>query len=101
VTIVDKWLGSLRGPLPLLLLGLLLLLSGCEETPGEAAIGAACEADGDCASLLCVGGIAGPEGACTRSCGESSDCPEGWSCGAVTQNNVVVCRRGASTPFGQ
>jgi hypothetical protein len=84
-----------------LLLVLALAVAGCEESPGEGALGDPCETDGDCASLLCVGGVAGPEGACTQSCATNEECPEGWSCGAVTQSGVIVCRRGASTPFGQ
>ncbi len=84
-----------------LLVWLALTLTGCEETPGETPFGEACEADGECASLLCVGGVAGPDGVCTRSCATNDECPEGWSCGAVTQRGVIVCRQGASTPFGR
>jgi hypothetical protein len=83
------------------LLVCLALAVGCGECPGEGALGDPCEADGDCASLLCVEGVAGSDGACTQSCGTNEECPEGWSCGAVIQNGVIVCRRGASTPFGQ
>ena len=82
-----------------LLLGAALV--ACEETPGEGQVGDACSSDGDCASLLCAAGVAGPEGVCTESCGDNTECPEGWSCGAVIQDGRVVCRRGASTPFGQ
>jgi hypothetical protein len=93
MTIARLQLGSL--------LLLALALSACEESPGVGATGDPCTGNGDCASLLCVGGIAGPDGICTVSCAANEECPEGWSCGAVTEGNVVVCRRGASTPFGQ
>ncbi len=84
-----------------LLLALTLSVLGCKETPGEGQIGDHCDKDGDCASLLCVGGVAGDDTVCTQSCGGNEECPEDWSCGAVTQAGVVVCRQGASTPFGQ
>ena len=94
MTIAYPRLGSL-----LAIIGLFVM--ACEETPGEGVDGDPCTANSDCASMLCVAGIDGPEGVCTHTCGANTDCPEGWSCGAVTEGNVVVCRHGASTPFGQ
>ncbi len=78
---------------------MLLLLAGCGR--GDARTGAPCSRDTDCAHGLCVAGVAGQEPACTISCMESEDCPEGWTCSGVTQRNVVVCARGSATPFGR
>ncbi|HJL21215.1 MAG TPA: hypothetical protein RMH80_03220 [Polyangiaceae bacterium LLY-WYZ-15_(1-7)] len=68
---------------------------------GEKETGEACAGDSDCARGLCAAGVVGPEPVCTVSCGSSEDCPEGWTCSGATQDNVLVCRRGAATPFGQ
>lgn len=80
-------------------LGLAASAAGCGR--GEARLGERCEVDRDCARGLCVDGVAGQHPACTVSCAENRDCPEGWSCSAVTQANVVVCARGSATPFGR
>lgn len=76
-----------------------LTLAACGGR-GEVAMGQPCERDTDCARGLCVAGVAGEQAACTRSCGRTSECPRGWACSGVTQNNVLVCSRGAPTPFG-
>lgn len=78
-----------------------LLLLGCGAGGrGDGATGDSCSRDSDCAHGLCVAGVAGDEPACTVSCAETDDCPRGWACSAVTQRNVLVCQRGAPTPFG-
>ena len=77
-----------------------LLLLGCEQE-GELSVGAACGADEQCESGLCIAGVAGDDPACTLSCAADAECPEGWSCSGVTARSVVVCRRGGATPFGQ
>lgn len=77
---------------------LLLFVAACG---GDAQTGDACESDRDCQRGLCVAGIAGESGVCTVSCGSSDECPEGWSCSGVTEGNVLICRQGAATPFGQ
>jgi len=85
--------------LPLLALATLLTLAGCGR--GEARFGTPCTADSDCQRGLCVAGVAGDSPVCTTSCGSRADCPPDWACNGVTQANVVVCSRGASTPFGE
>jgi hypothetical protein len=91
-----------RGPLAVHTLGALglLLAAGCGGR-GEARFGQRCERDADCQRGLCVGGVAGDAPVCTTSCGGRNDCPGGWSCNGVTQANVVVCSKGAATPFGE
>lgn len=84
-----------------LTLASLLALAGCEPDRGDKRMGDACGGDLECREGLCVGGVAGDPPACTKSCGRAEDCPEGWSCSAVTANQVLVCRRGPATPFGQ
>lgn len=77
-------------------------LFGCDERPSDQPFGATCEADGDCASGLCVAGAAGPAPVCTKSCAPNrADCPDGWHCSAATQSGVVVCSQTPSNPFGQ
>ncbi len=80
----------------------LLLAGACGHSGrGHAGPGDRCESNDDCAHGVCVSGAAGDGPACAPSCASNQDCPEGWSCGAVTGDGVVVCRHGASTPFGQ
>lgn len=78
----------------------LLLGMGCAGR-GEARFGQRCERDADCQRGLCVAGVAGDAPVCTTSCGGRADCPGGWSCNGVTQANVIVCSKGAATPFGE
>jgi hypothetical protein len=88
------------GPFGLTALALsLATLFGCGR--GDARTGERCAQDRDCARGLCVAGVAGQNAACTVSCGSDDECPDGWSCTGVTQANVVVCSRGAATPFGR
>gem|GEM_PF-3559403 len=88
-----------RGALRLLALATLLTIAGCGR--GEARFGQSCTSDSDCQRGLCVAGVAGDAPVCTTSCGSRADCPPDWACNGVTQANVVVCSRGASTPFGE
>ena len=74
-------------------------LVGCGR--GEARFGQPCTTNSDCQRGLCVAGVAGEAPVCTTSCGSRADCPPEWACNGVTQANVVVCSRGASTPFGE
>ena len=67
---------------------------------GERRFGEHCERDNDCQHGLCVAGVSGDAPVCTTSCGGSSECPTGWSCTGVTQNQVLVCAAGGNTPFG-
>ena len=77
----------------------LALSFGCEEPKN---VGEPCASTDECARGLCVAGIGGgDEPLCTRSCGSNDECPSGWTCSGATQNNVLVCRRGHATPFGQ
>lgn len=78
-----------------------LLLFGCGAGErGDGATGDSCGRDWDCAHGYCVAGVAGDEPACTISCSDTAECPRGWACSAVTGENVLVCQRGAPTPFG-
>lgn len=83
----------------LLAAALPLTMAGCGR--GEARFGQPCTSDSDCQRGLCVAGVAGDAPVCTTSCGSRGDCPPDWACNGVTQANVVVCSRGASTPFGE
>lgn len=74
---------------------------GCgEEERGETPIGEPCAEDRECRHGYCVAGAAGDDAVCTRSCGATADCPRGWACSGLTGDNVLVCTRGAPTPFG-
>jgi hypothetical protein len=83
----------------LLLAAGLALACACEEEPTQA-FGEPCSADGQCKQGLCVGGVRGKEPVCTRSCSGGDECPVGWACTGVTQDNVLVCSHGPATPFG-
>lgn len=80
-----------------LLLALPLLLA-CQEPKN---VGEPCASSSECARGLCVAGIGGEQPLCTRSCASNDECPNGWTCSGATQDNVLVCRRGDATPFGQ
>ena len=77
-----------------------LATAGCGGR-GDVRFGKPCRADSDCQRGLCVAGVAGDAPVCTTSCGGRNDCPGGWSCNGVTQANIVVCSKGAATPFGE
>jgi hypothetical protein len=82
-------------------LGLMALaLAACGGERGDKRIGDPCTSNDDCRRGFCVAGVSGNEGVCTRSCANTDECPRGWSCSGVTQDNVLVCSRGAPTPFG-
>lgn len=82
------------------LLGLALSLATACGGRGDKGVGEACGDADECRHGLCVEGVAGPDAVCTRSCAATSECPRGWSCSGVTGDNVLVCTRGAPTPFG-
>lgn len=73
---------------------------GEQAGAGDREVGEACTAAAQCEHGLCAAGVAGEEPVCTRSCGDTSECPRGWSCSGVTDDNVLVCQRGAGNPFG-
>lgn len=76
-------------------------LTGCGEEPrGTKAMGEPCGDRRECRHGLCVAGPSGEDPMCTRSCGSTEDCPRGWSCSGVTGDHVLICSRGAPTPFG-
>jgi hypothetical protein len=54
-----------------------LLLTACDAANP---LGAACDADADCASGLCITSGDFPGGLCTEACGEEGPCPAGFSC---------------------
>lgn len=77
----------------------LLVLVACPDEP-KLEIGARCDSDEACSSGNCVGDGSGrPFGRCTRPCAESSDCPDGWSCGAITTRGEAVCVEGDGIPL--
>ena len=79
----------------------LALAAGCGQAErGDVAIGEPCGDASECRDGYCVAGIAGEDPTCTRSCGSTDECPRGWACSGVTQDNVLICTRGAPTPFG-
>lgn len=78
-----------------------IAVAGCDDgAGGSRELGDRCERGEDCSSGLCVGGVDGDEPRCTRSCATELECPRGWSCSGVTENDILVCRKGAATPFG-
>ncbi len=83
-----------------LLFACVLASLGCGAR-GQGAVGEACTHREQCSSGLCVAGLGQEDPRCTRSCRSSEDCPEGWSCSGVTDENVVICQPGAATPFGR
>jgi hypothetical protein len=80
-----------------LLFALALAVYGCDD---PRSVGSPCDGDDACESGLCAGGVAGDSPVCTKSCRSGDECPDGWSCSGVTQNKVLVCTKGAATPFG-
>ncbi len=76
------------------------LLVGCGTSRGNKPSGESCGSAEECRHGLCVAGIAGDDPVCTQSCAAAADCPRGWACSGVTEENVLVCTRGAPTPFG-
>ncbi|MCB9591248.1 MAG: hypothetical protein H6719_00835 [Sandaracinaceae bacterium] len=76
------------------------VLGACSGGPRNKPLGAACGDADECQHGLCVQGVAGDGPVCTQSCATSSECPRGWACSGVTGDNVLVCTRGAPTPFG-
>ena len=78
-----------------------LLAIGLLACKGTQEIGEPCAKDGDCQAGLCVAGADGDEPVCTKSCGSSEECPDGWSCSGATQNNVLICVHRSATPFGR
>lgn len=85
------------GLFALALLGLTACSGGGARNKG---MGEACGDADECRHGLCVEGVAGDDAVCTRSCASGADCPRGWACSGVTGDNVLVCTRGAPTPFG-
>ena len=77
-----------------------VLVLGCGAERGDKPTGEPCGDANECRHGLCVAGIAGDEPVCTHSCAAAADCPRGWACSGVTEENVLVCTRGASNPFG-
>jgi len=78
-----------------------LVLAACGSPErGDKHVGDPCADADECRHHLCVEGVGGPEAVCTRSCATATDCPRGWACAGVTDENVLVCTRGAPTPFG-
>ncbi len=88
---------ALRIGLPLAWLTLAL---ACGGGHGDKRTGEPCSSNDECRHGLCIGGVDGEEATCTRSCANTAECPRGWSCSGVTQDNVLVCTHGAPTPFG-
>ncbi|MBO6938903.1 MAG: hypothetical protein JJ863_28300 [Deltaproteobacteria bacterium] len=81
-----------------LALALFLIGSACG---GDVPFGEPCQSHEACADDgRCVEGVDGPAAVCTKSCSGDDRCPEGWSCSVATEDGLLVCRRGAATPFG-
>lgn len=79
----------------------LALAAGCgEEKRGDVADGEPCQSARECRHGYCVAGSDGNDPVCTRSCSSTSECPRGWACSGVTEENVLICTQGAPTPFG-
>ncbi|MDQ3033534.1 MAG: hypothetical protein M3Y87_14035 [Myxococcota bacterium] len=81
------------------LLALALLGAGCASPRGDTQFDERCGGDRECQRGLCVGGVHGDAPVCTISCAHETECPQGWSCRGVTQDNVLVCAFGGATPF--
>jgi len=84
----------------LALAGALLVGCGGEPERGDKADGESCRSAAECEHGYCVADSSGQDPVCTRSCGATNDCPRGWACSGVTEDQVLVCTRGAPTPFG-
>ena len=84
----------------LAVLALTVSLVACGGGRRDKGMGEPCGDADECRHALCVGGVAGDAPVCTRSCATATDCPRGWACSGVTGDNVLVCTRGAPTPFG-
>lgn len=79
----------------------LVLFAGCgSQERGDKRAGDPCGDAQECRHGLCVAGVAGEDPVCTRSCGSAADCPRGWSCGGVTEDNILICTQGAGNPLG-
>jgi hypothetical protein len=83
-------------------LALIAILCGCRDKgPTDLDVGHKCMQSRECGSGICLFPTqVSKEGRCSRPCTASTDCPEGWSCTAITQNGVMVCQEGPATPFG-
>ena len=77
-----------------------LAAAACATERGDKHVGEPCTDAAECRHALCVEGVGGETAVCTRSCSTASDCPRGWACAGVTDDNVLVCTRGSPTPFG-
>lgn len=82
------------------LAALIVLLAGCGNDV-QKRFGQRCGGDEECVTGLCVAGAGKDHPFCTKSCATGSECPRGYSCSGATGQGVVVCVRGAGTPFGQ
>jgi hypothetical protein len=63
--------------------------TGSDCSSQGAPLGAPCENSSDCAGGECLIG-AKPHSICTRSCASEETCPGGWSCAAVTGEQVCA-----------
>ncbi|HJL20298.1 MAG TPA: hypothetical protein RMH99_31820 [Sandaracinaceae bacterium LLY-WYZ-13_1] len=82
-------------------LALVLFMLGCGSAErGDKPVGEPCEDRAECQSGYCVADSNGEGAVCTRTCGSTEECPRGWACSGVTEENVLVCTQGAPTPFG-
>jgi len=80
---------------------ILLPLAGCKKGPSNLSLAQPCTESNQCRSGICLFLTpASEDGLCTKPCTGGSECPEGWSCTAVTQEGIMVCQKGHSTPFG-
>lgn len=90
------WKARARAIALVALLGLL----GCDKGPRNLSFAAPCTESTQCRSGICLFFSQGSEeGLCSRSCVRNADCPEGWSCTAITQKDVMVCQKGTGMPF--
>ena len=81
---------------------ILMPLAGCKKGgPSNLSLAQPCTESHQCRSGICLFQTpASEDGLCTKPCISGKECPEGWSCTAVTQDGVIVCQQGNSTPFG-